>query len=107
MLTLNSGISGDQMMFMKMFDDTGGILGQGSGISSDGNKPSASAQAQFDAATKYWTNLKQYGRSYLASTGFTFTSRDETARGLMWHAIEHHQAGSMSIANRALNFIAG
>jgi hypothetical protein len=29
MLTLNSGISGDLMMFLKMFDDTGGILGQG------------------------------------------------------------------------------
>lgn len=107
MMTLNSGVSGDQMMFMKMFDDTGGILGQGSGISSDGNKPSASAQAQFDSATKYWTHLKQWGRNYLSGTGFEFTSTDETARGLMWHAIEHHKAGSMSVADRALNFVAG
>ena len=55
MLTLNSGISGDQMTFMKMFDDTGGILGQGSGISSNGSKPSEHAQNQFDAGTEYFT----------------------------------------------------
>jgi hypothetical protein len=108
MMTLNSGISGDQMMFMKMFDDTGGILGQGTGgISSDGDKPSAHAQRQFDAATEYWTHLKQWGRDYLAGTGFTFTSEDPVARGLMWHAIEHHKSGSMSNVDKALHFVAG
>lgn len=107
MMTLNSGISGDQMMFMKMFDDTGGILGQGSGISSSGSKPTESAQAQFDAATKYWTHLKQWGRSYLAGTGFTFTSEDKVVKGLMWHAIAHHKSGSMSVGDKVLNFVAG
>jgi len=107
MLTLNSGISGDQMMFMKMFDDTGGILGQGSGQSSLGNKPSAAAQKQFDAATAYWTQLKEWGRNYLAGTGFTFASSDPVARGLMWHAIQHHQGGSMSTGDKVLSFLAG
>lgn len=107
MMTLNSGISGDQMMFMKMFDDTGGILGQGNGISSSGNKPSASAQAEFDSATKYLTHIKQWGRNYLEGTGFKFTSADDVARGLMWHAITHHKSGSMSTGDKVLGFIAG
>jgi hypothetical protein len=106
-MTLNSGISGDQMMFMKMFDDTGGILGQGTGQGSSGSKPSDAAQAQFDAATNYFTHLKQWGRNYLAGTGFTFTSEDKTARGLMWHAIHHHKAGSMSTGDKVLSFVAG
>ncbi|MFL6602847.1 MAG: hypothetical protein ACJ8R9_16165 [Steroidobacteraceae bacterium] len=107
MMTLNSGISGDLMMFMKMFDDTGGILGQGTGQSSGGNKPSAGAQKQFDAASGYWTQLKEWGRNYLEGTGFTFTSTDPVARGLMWHAIKHHQGGPMSTGDKVLTFIAG
>jgi hypothetical protein len=107
MLTLNSGISGDLMMFMKMFDDTGGILGQGTGQSSDGTRPSAGAQKQFDAGSAYWTQLKEFGRNYLESTGFTFTSSDPVARGLMWHAIKHHQGGAMSTGDKVLHFLAG
>jgi hypothetical protein len=107
MMTLNSGITGDLMMFMKMFDDTGGILGQGTGLSSDGKKPSAGAQKQFDAASAYWTQLKEWGRNYLEGTGFTFTSADPVARGLMWHAIKHHQGGPMSTGDKVLTFIAG
>jgi hypothetical protein len=104
MLTLNSGISGDQMMFMKMFDDTGAILGQDSALQI---MPSKSAQAEFNAATKYFTQLKEWGRNYLVSTGFTFTSTDKVARGLMWHAIQHHQGGKMETADKVLNFLAG
>jgi len=107
MMTLNSGIAGDQMMFMRMFDHTGGILGQGSGISSLGDIPSASAQSQFDAATKYWTHLKQWGRNYLKGTGFTFNSSDPVARGLLWHAIAHHTSASSSKLDTALHMVAG
>jgi hypothetical protein len=107
MLTLNSGIAGDLMMFTKMFDDTGGILGQGSGLGSQGNKPSAGAQSQFDAAASYWTQLKESGRKYLASTGFTFTSSDRVVGGLMRHAINHHKSGPMSIGDKVLSFRAG
>lgn len=103
MMTLNSGIAGDQMMFMKMFDDTGALLGQGSGQ----DKPTAAAQAEFDAGTKYLTRLKEYGRNYLESTGFTFTSSDLVARGLMWHAINHHQGGRMENADKVLHLLAG
>lgn len=107
MLTLNSGISGDLMMFTKMFDDTGGILGQGTGIGSHGNKPTEGAQRQFDAATEYFTQLKEFGRNYLESTGFTFRSTDPVAAGLMWHAIKHHQGGPMSTGDKVLSFLAG
>jgi hypothetical protein len=107
MMTLNSGITGDLMMFTKMFDDTGGILGQGSGVSSDGNKPSASAQQKFNAAEGYWTQLKESGRNYLESTGFTFSSSDRVAGGLMWHALNHHQGGPMSTGDKVLSFLAG
>ena len=107
MLTLNSGITGDLMMFTKMFDDTGGILGQGSGLSSQGNKPSAGAQRQFDAAASYWTQLKESGRNYLESTGFTFTSSDRVVGGLMWHALNHHKGGPKSTGDKVLSFLAG
>jgi hypothetical protein len=107
MLTLNSGITGDLMMFTKMFDDTGGILGQGSGLSSEGNKPSAGAQKQFDAAASYWTQLKESGRNYLESTGFTFTSSDRVVGGLMWHALNHHKGGPKSTGDKVLSFLAG
>jgi hypothetical protein len=107
MLTLNSGITGDLMMFTKMFDDTGGILGQGPGISSDGNKPSAGAQQKFNAAEGYWTLLKETGRNYLEGTGFTFRSSDRVAGGLMWHALHHHQGGPMSTGDKVLSFLSG
>ncbi|WP_339719580.1 hypothetical protein [uncultured Paraglaciecola sp.] len=104
MMTLNSGIAGDLMMFMKMFDDAGGILGQGSGIE---NPTTARPNKHFKAGAEYWTHLKQWGRNYLESTGFTFNSKDEFARGLMWHAIKHHNSGSMSTGDKILHFAAG
>jgi len=107
MLTLNSGISGDLMMFTKMLDDTGGILGQGTGIGSHGNRPTEGAQKQFGAANEYFTQLKEFGRNYLESTGFTFRSADPVAAGLMWHAIKHHQGGPMSMGDKVLGFLAG
>lgn len=104
MMTLNSGIAGDLMMFMKMFDDTGSILGQSTGGSLQG--PTASAQKKFDAGNAYWSVLKQKSRDYLESTGFTFRSSDKVAQGLMCHAIEHHQ-GIASTTDRMLSFAAG
>lgn len=103
MMTLNSGITGDLMMFMKMFDDTGSILGQSTDASLHG--PSAEAQTKFNAAQEYWSHLKARGRDYLESTGFEFTSSDKDVRGYMHHAIEHHQRIS-SFTDRALTLAA-
>lgn len=104
MMTLNSGITGDLMMFMKMFDDTGSILGQSTGASLQG--PTAEAQKKFNAGQEYWTALKHKSRNYLESTGFDFMSSDKVVAGLMDHAIKHH-TGIASKADRALAFAAG
>ena len=104
MLTLNSSIAGDLMMFVKLFDDTGRILGQSTGDSLHG--PSAEAQKAFDAAYEYWSMLKERGRDYLESTGFQFTSSHKDVQGCMHHAIEHHK-GIASYTDRALAFAAG
>jgi hypothetical protein len=104
MMTLNSGITGDLMMFMKMFDDTGSILGQSTGASLQG--PTKEAQKKFNAGEGYWSLMKQKSRNYLEGTGFKFISSDKVAAGLMKHAIEHHTTVS-SMAERALAFAAG
>lgn len=75
MMSLNSGICGDQMAFMKMFDDAGNEITQDS----------------FDTATEYFTRLKAMGRQYVRSTGFQFTSQKNDVQGYLFHAIKHHQ----------------
>jgi hypothetical protein len=71
MMTLNSGVAGDQMMFMKMFDDTGRCVTQGS----------------FNAATAFFSRLKEVGKQYLRSTGFQFTSTCDQAAAWMKFAV--------------------
>ena len=77
MMTLNSGITGDQMMFMKMFDDT--------------DAHNVVDQKTFDHATQYFNLLKGTGRDYLRDSGFQFTSQKNDVRGYLWHAVTHHQ----------------
>jgi len=77
MLTLNSGITGDQMMFMKMFDDT--------------DAHNVVDQETFNHATEYFNLLKGTGRDYLRDSGFQFTSQKNDVRGYLWHAVTHHQ----------------
>ena len=102
MMTLNSGIAGDLMMFVKIFDDTGTILGQRAADSG----PSAEAQKKFDAGHAYWSLLKERGRDYLASTGFQFKSADNLVQSLMQHAIRDHQR-VVTFTDKALAFGAG
>lgn len=77
MMTLNSGITGDQMMFMKMFDDT--------------DAQNIVTQETFDHATEYFSLLKGTSRDYLRDSGFQFTSQKNDVRGYLWHAVTHHQ----------------
>ena len=91
MMTLNSGITGDQMMFMKMFDDT--------------TRGSQIGQTEFDAATGYFTKLKSYGAEYVRNSGFTFSSAKKDVQGYLHHAVVHHAAGNMSAADAALKFL--
>jgi hypothetical protein len=89
MMTLNSGICGDQMMFMRMFDDLGGVV----------------TQKTFDAATGYLRKLKETGRNYLRSTGFIFSSSSRDVQGYMAHAVHHHTPGGLSLGAAALKFV--
>jgi hypothetical protein len=88
MMTLNSGITGDQMMFMKMFDDT--------------TAANMVSQEQFDAATHYFDQLKQFGRSYVKATGFRFSSHKPDVHGYLYHALTHHQGGPPSLGDALL-----
>ena len=91
MITLNSGICGDLMQLMKMFDDTAtGIV----------------SQEMFDAAADYFTQLKQYGKNYLGSSGFEFTSASKYVSGLLYHAVNHHDEGSVSKTDAVLSVLA-
>lgn len=91
MMTLNSGITGDQMVYMKMFDDT--------------LNANMTSQDSFDAATDYFTQLKQHGREYVRGSGFTFSSPKKEVQGYLSHAVNHHQSGNLSLADAALNIV--
>jgi hypothetical protein len=88
MITLNSGITGDQMMYMKMFDDTSATTMVGGD--------------SFNSATQYFTNLKQHGRNYVRASGFTFSSTKDDVQGYLSHAINHHESGNLSLADAML-----
>lgn len=90
-MTLNSGISGDQMMFMKMFDDS--------------SRPQLVTAESFGAATAYFTQLKQFGAKYITQSGFQFTSAKRDVTGLLTHATTGHKASSeLSTADAVLAF---
>lgn len=88
MVTLNSGITGDQMMYMKMFDDT--------------STPAMVSGDSFNSATAYFTSLKQHGRNYVRASGFAFSSTKNDVKGYLSHAINHHESGNLSMADAAL-----
>jgi hypothetical protein len=59
-LTLASGICGDKMRLLRMFDKEGEVV----------------TQANFDAGVKHLDNLKAWGTGYLADLGYGFGSDD-------------------------------
>ena len=59
-LTLSSGICGDKMRLLRMFEKEGEVI----------------APAQFTAGVAYLDNLKAWGAKYLADLGYDFSSED-------------------------------
>lgn len=59
-LTLSSGICGDKMRLLRMFDKEGEVI----------------TPAQFSAGVVYLDNLKAWGAKYLADLGYDFGSED-------------------------------
>ncbi len=76
MLTLNSGICGSLMTLIKMFGDN--------------SQHDVISQSTFDAGNEYFSRLKQFGRTYLGSAGFQFTSASVPVQGLLNHAVNDH-----------------
>jgi hypothetical protein len=86
MLALNSGICGDKMHFLQMFQDDTKVI----------------AQASFDAGVKYVDDMKIWGASYLTDAAFNFVSNDAMTRGLLELAKSHKDPGE-SVAKRLIS----
>lgn len=72
-LTLNSGICGDKMVYLSLFQ------GDGTPITSD----------QFLKGASYLDHLKVWGTSYLDKCGFAFYSSDPFVSAILGHARSH------------------
>lgn len=89
MLTLNSGICGNLMVMLRMFDDSSRAI----------------PQRTFNTGAEYFTKLKQYGRDYLKSSGFSFNALNgnQSVQGILNHAVNHH-TGEHSMVDKLLAF---
>ena len=66
-LALNSGITGNKMLFLQMFQTDGSVT----------------TQSQFDKGVTYLDGLKSWGSGYLGDSGFSFSSEDKMVSGLL------------------------
>ena len=73
-LTLNSGICGDKMHFLKMYDD---------------DAKTALSPADFQRGAAFVDELKGWGSQHLKSCGYKFTAKDKTVQGLLKLAQSH------------------
>ncbi|CAN5781516.1 hypothetical protein BH23GEM11_BH23GEM11_04930 [soil metagenome] len=93
-LTLNSGICGDKMHFLKMFAD-------------DPKTPLS--KEDFVRSAAFVDELKGWGAGHLDSSGYTFTAKNKTVSGLLKLAKSHRgsldDSGSR-IFNHVLKFAA-
>ncbi len=87
MLTLNSGICGDLMQMMRMFESATTT------VSNDA----------FHAGAEYFNNLKYWSARYLKDSGFIFSSRDPFVAKLLDHACGKHGQGGKSHAEPTMS----
>jgi hypothetical protein len=66
-LALNSGVTGNKMLFLQMFQSNTEVV----------------SQHQFDAGVAYLDELKSWGSGYLKDCGFSFSSEDPMVKGLL------------------------
>ena len=66
-LALNSGVTGNKMLFLQMFQSDTEVV----------------SQHQFDAGVSYLDELKSWGSGYLNDCGFSFSSDDPMVNGLL------------------------
>ena len=68
-LAINSGITGDKMMYLNMF--------------TDGTQKTTIGQAKFDQGVAYVDKLKAWSGKYLEDSGYDFSSRDSMVQALL------------------------
>lgn len=95
LLALNSGISGDFFVFIRMVSDYGDSL-----IKSTDEEMKKYVLQQ----SNILSDFKSRARTTLRDSGLTFTSEKNDIKGYLRHAIEHHQQGKMSWGDRASAF---
>lgn len=74
-LTLNSGICGDKMVYLSMFHEDGSTI----------------SEHEFKRGVSLLDYLKVWGTSYLDQTGFSFYSTDAFVSALLGHIKSHNQ----------------
>lgn len=72
-LTLNSGICGDKMRFLKMYKDASNVV----------------SQDEFNRGCAFVDGLKVWGADYLGKCGYEFGSDDKVVEGLLKLARSH------------------
>jgi hypothetical protein len=77
-LTLNTGICGDKMHFLKMFKDDGVAV----------------SQSDFDRGCVFVDSLKAWGSDYLGKCGYDFSSDDKVVGPLLKFAKSHGDQGN-------------
>jgi hypothetical protein len=89
-LTLNSGICGDLMQMVRMYD----------------SKSDAISQESFDAATRYFQRLKLWGCQHIQKNGIRFSSSYQNVQNLLHHAVYGHQ-GTQTTLQQVRTLAAG
>ena len=84
-LALNTGITGNKMLFLQMYQSDGQVT----------------SQTQFDRGVSYLDGLKDWGSSYLKGCGFSFSSDDKVVSGLMTMA--EKQAAPLTTKGKVWN----
>jgi hypothetical protein len=75
MLTLNSGVCGSLITLLQLFH---------------GREDAMVSEETFGAGAEYFLRLKEFGRNYLKSSGFKFTSLQPSVQRYLSHAVTHH-----------------
>jgi len=77
-LALNTGVTGNKMLFLQMYQSDGQVV----------------SQPQFDKGVTYLDGLKDWGSTYLKDCGFSISSDDKMVTGLL--AMAQTQAAPLS-----------
>jgi len=91
-ITLNSGVCGDKMVYLSMF-------------TSDDHKPGSEISAeQFQKGVEHLDALKPWGTEYLDDAGFSFESSDPVIKGLLAVGHQAQRSGAEKVWHQVVKF---